>query len=66
LFICNRVVTEHGGTITASSPGPGQGSTFTVRLPLRDVRHETRDTRHETPGERPNVLAFPAAQVAAA
>jgi signal transduction histidine kinase len=24
----------HGGTVTASSPGKGQGSTFTVALPI--------------------------------
>jgi CheY-like chemotaxis protein len=26
----------HGGTVTAASPGPGQGSTFTVTLPMID------------------------------
>ncbi len=34
LSISHRVVTQHGGEIEASSPGPDQGSTFTVRLPL--------------------------------
>jgi len=28
------VVELHGGTVTAVSPGKGQGSTFTVSLPL--------------------------------
>jgi signal transduction histidine kinase len=32
LSICQRIVTEHGGTIVLSSP-PGEGATFTVRLP---------------------------------
>ncbi len=34
LSISHRVITQHGGDIEAASPGPGQGSTFTVRLPL--------------------------------
>jgi signal transduction histidine kinase len=33
LTISHRVVVQHGGEIEAASPGPGQGSTFTVRLP---------------------------------
>lgn len=37
LFISHQIVDQHGGTITASSPGPGLGSTFTVRLPLRQL-----------------------------
>jgi signal transduction histidine kinase len=34
LSISHRIVTQHGGDIEAESAGPGQGSTFTVRLPL--------------------------------
>jgi signal transduction histidine kinase/CheY-like chemotaxis protein len=35
LSIVKHLVEAHGGTITASSPGAGLGSTFTVRLPMR-------------------------------
>jgi signal transduction histidine kinase len=34
LHLVRSLVRLHGGTITASSPGPGQGSEFMVRLPL--------------------------------
>jgi two-component system, NtrC family, sensor kinase len=34
LFISHHIVAQHGGEIRVSSPGPGQGSTFTVRVPL--------------------------------
>jgi CheY-like chemotaxis protein len=34
LALVRRLVALHGGTVTAESPGAGQGSTFTVRLPL--------------------------------
>jgi signal transduction histidine kinase len=33
LTLARRLVELHGGTIEAASHGPGQGSTFTVRLP---------------------------------
>ena len=34
LCLVRHLVTLHGGSVTAASPGPGLGSTFTVRLPL--------------------------------
>jgi PAS domain S-box-containing protein len=34
LAIVHHVVERHGGTVTAWSPGPGLGATFTVRLPV--------------------------------
>ncbi len=34
LALVSRLVQMHGGTVSASSPGPGEGSTFCVRLPL--------------------------------
>jgi signal transduction histidine kinase len=37
LFISHQIIDQHGGTLEAASPGPGQGSTFTVRVPLREV-----------------------------
>lgn len=33
LFIVHSIVQKHGGRVFAESPGPGQGSTFTVHLP---------------------------------
>jgi CheY-like chemotaxis protein len=35
LSLVRRLVELHGGRVSAFSGGPGQGSTFTVRLPLR-------------------------------
>jgi PAS domain S-box-containing protein len=36
LTLVKRLVELHGGQVTASSPGPGLGSTFSIRLPTID------------------------------
>jgi two-component system phosphate regulon sensor histidine kinase PhoR len=33
LFVAREIVNAHGGRLTASSPGPGKGSTFRLTLP---------------------------------
>jgi two-component system, NtrC family, sensor kinase len=35
LSISHRIIASHGGEIEASSDGPGQGSTFKVRVPIQ-------------------------------
>ncbi len=37
LSITHRIVSQHHGEIRAMSPGPGKGSTFTVRLPIHST-----------------------------
>jgi signal transduction histidine kinase len=41
LTISHRIIQQHGGEVEAASPGPNQGSTFTVRLPLRPPEEPT-------------------------
>jgi len=43
LSITHRIISDHGGEIHAQSPGPGQGSTFRVRLPLSQKHKETEN-----------------------
>lgn len=44
LTISHLVISQHGGEIEASSAGPGQGSTFVVRLPIQPVEQAARVT----------------------
>lgn len=49
LTLARRLAALHGGTLTASSPGRGQGSTFEVRLPVAAAEPEAAPrgpTRH--------------------
>jgi signal transduction histidine kinase len=44
LSISHRVISQHGGDIEAVSPGPDQGSTFTVRLSLQPAEPTKEET----------------------
>jgi len=60
LSISHQIIDQHGGTIQASSPGPGQGSTFLVRLPLATTTTNAMPTTSGQPGPTgPTVLPFP-------
>ena len=53
LSIARHLVELHGGTMAATSPGPGKGSTFTVRLPLRvlpALRTGAAESHFQEPG----------------
>ena len=43
LALVKRLVDLHGGTVSAWSAGPGQGSEFTVRLPIREQPPDAPD-----------------------
>jgi CheY-like chemotaxis protein len=42
LALVKELVELHGGSVSVSSPGTGEGSTFRVRLPARDARPDGR------------------------
>jgi len=43
LTLCKSLVEMHGGSIVASSEGPGLGATFTLSLPLASAQPEAAD-----------------------
>ncbi len=49
LTLVRRLVELHGGTVRATSPGPGQGSEFEVRLPVAEC-----GTRNAESGDNPH------------
>ena len=53
LALARDLVELHGGTVSAESPGDGQGATFTVRLPTMPTAHvDGNGTRSATPPPR--------------
>ena len=58
LALARRLVQLHGGTITARSDGLGQGSEFTVRLPLATAPADAANTegRPQGPAQSRRVL----------
>jgi signal transduction histidine kinase/CheY-like chemotaxis protein len=49
LSIVRHLVEMHGGSVHADSAGPGQGSTFTVRLPMMIVQPSPATRKREHP-----------------
>lgn len=58
LATSHLIIDQHGGTIAATSAGPGKGSTFTVRLPLHSSAID--------PAEEVKTLVFPGMRAVAA
>ncbi|HWQ31630.1 MAG TPA: PAS domain S-box protein [Blastocatellia bacterium] len=48
LSIVRHLVELHGGTVRATSPGEGLGATFTIRLPLAELRVSDAGLRIES------------------
>jgi len=58
LALVRQLVDMHGGTVTASSDGPGKGSEFVIRLPLSIERAPKAEMQEE--GSAPAAEALPA------
>ncbi|SDD21941.1 PAS/PAC sensor hybrid histidine kinase [Massilia sp. PDC64] len=43
LALVRSIMAQHGGNVTATSAGPGKGSTFTLSLPVLDRKRDTQD-----------------------
>ena len=63
LAIARHLIEMHGGTIKAHSDGIDQGSTFSVRLPLRTANRspdvETESSSSMSNDNQPSFLSFP-------
>jgi CheY-like chemotaxis protein len=51
LYLVRSLVALHGGTVTARSPGPGQGSVFTLRVPCLPALAEPASPQAERAGD---------------
>ncbi len=58
LAIVRHLVELHGGTVRAESPGAGQGSTFTVLLPVAPVYHSVGQEGRVHPAARDTLPTY--------
>ena len=67
LATSHLVIDQHGGTIAVASGGPGRGSTFAIRLPLKATPSVgAGDAADRNGSSEGRILAFPGQQTAAA
>lgn len=52
LSITHRIVSQHQGEITATSPGEGEGARFVVRLPIRAAEESAAEVAAAPKGHR--------------
>ena len=54
LALVKQLVAMHGGSVSAESAGPGQGSVFTVRIPLAaaEAARRSRKPKNQLPDRR--------------
>jgi signal transduction histidine kinase/ActR/RegA family two-component response regulator len=58
LAIVKHVTDAHGGSVSAESPGDGQGATFTVRLPIKELRIRVDSDHAQTDRPRAQLTAI--------
>ena len=63
LFVAKGILSAHDGTIRAESRGPGQGSSFTIEIPLHARPFDIRNARPPPSGtpQMPPAMAPPGA-----
>jgi len=63
LYVVRHVIDHHGGVVSAESPGPGRGSTFTVLLPFAAAPGEPLRAAATEPERSPRLDRRPQAGV---
>jgi CheY-like chemotaxis protein len=63
LAIVRELIELHGGTVSATSAGPGKGATFEIRLPRAAAHGDAREDRHGGAMSAAPALVRPAARL---